>query len=233
LRPIKLNERLSKQALLANLVTHRRSWLRQRTDASPHTNYLFQFLKSAASSRRCRCAVARQKRNFKPIFSLRQSPQVSSRGDRAVRFRLFATGFSTGVRREGGASYCLVSGRQPPRFQRLSRARRPVEPASPQLRFQRHRLQGPRILLFDFRASTGAAKIFCDAPGRLPGWSIFGHGGARFRGHLVNLQERDRGSRKIFSGSRTAGPSPAAARNFRARSAAVGSGYCPARTTSM
>lgn len=163
---------------------------------SPH-KLPVRFLKSVTDALGCRCLPRcfrpGQKRNFKPIFSLRQSPQVSSRGDRAVRFRLFATGVSTGVRREGGASYCLVSGRQPPRFQRLSRARRPVEPASLQLCFQRHRLQGPRILLFAFRASTGTAKILRDAPGALPEWSFFGHGRARFRGHLVNLQERDRG----------------------------------------
>ena len=97
------------------MVTHRRSWLRQRTDASPHTNYLFQFLKSAASSRRCRCAVARQKRNFKLLRSFRQPPRFHFEVSAATRTSFFATRFSTGIRCEGGASYCLVSGRQAPR----------------------------------------------------------------------------------------------------------------------
>ena len=77
LRPIKLTKRHPNKPYWLNSETHRRSWLRQRTDASPHTNYLFQFLKSVAFWRRCRCAVARQKRNSKLLRSFRQPLRFS------------------------------------------------------------------------------------------------------------------------------------------------------------
>ena len=70
------------------MVTHRRSWLRQRTDASPHTNYLFKFLKSITGALGFRCLSmhfrARQKRNFKLLFSFRQPPRFLFRGDQLV-----------------------------------------------------------------------------------------------------------------------------------------------------
>src|SRR5690606_19472206 len=111
-RPIKLNEEPTNK--LYWLIGNSSSKLASPTNRreSPH-KLPVRFLKSVTDALGCRCLPRcfrpGQKRNFKPIFSLRQSPQVSSRGDRAVRFRLFATGVSTGVRREGGASYCLVS----------------------------------------------------------------------------------------------------------------------------
>jgi hypothetical protein len=48
------------------------------------------------------------------------------------RTSFFAARLATGIRCEGGASYCLVSGRQPPRIVLFSRRWRPVEPASSQ-----------------------------------------------------------------------------------------------------
>jgi hypothetical protein len=62
-----------------NSETHHRSWLSQRTDASPHTNYLFQFLKSVTGALGFRCLPlhfrARQKRNCKLLRSFRQPPR--------------------------------------------------------------------------------------------------------------------------------------------------------------
>ena len=145
-----LTKRYPKKLYWLILETHRRSWLRQQTDASPHTSYLLIF------KERCRCAVARQKRNFKLLLSFRQPPRFSFRGDqlrpnqlprspffqpasaarwrillsvflpstpsnflfsrcrRPVNFSFFAARLSTGARCEGGASYCLITGRQHP-----------------------------------------------------------------------------------------------------------------------
>jgi hypothetical protein len=56
---------------------------------------------------------ARQKRNFKLLRSFRQPLVFHFEVSAIGRTSFLATGFSTGIRREGGASYCLVSGRQP------------------------------------------------------------------------------------------------------------------------
>jgi hypothetical protein len=60
--------------------------------------------------------VARQKRNFKLLRSFRQPLDFHLKVSATSPNQLLATRFSTGIRCEGGASYCLVSGRQPPRI---------------------------------------------------------------------------------------------------------------------
>lgn len=220
--------------------THRRSWLRQRTDASPHTSYLFQFLKSAAFLRRCRCAVARQKRNSKLLRSFRQPPRFFiSRCRRrfepasshpvlqpasAARGRIllsrfwpstpsnvlffevlatcrtssFAARLSTGAHCEGGASYCLVAGRQAPRIFYF----RGVDDRSNQLlrspSFNRRLLRRGRILLFGYRASTPRVNFFSSAFRLRKTWLFLRHAKTVFRGRRVNLQEPQRGSKNFF-----------------------------------
>ena len=142
------------------MVTHRRSWLRQRTDASPHTNYLFQFLKSVAFERRCRCAVARQKRNSKLLRSFRQPLDFLLRGVGGDPNQLPRNQFFNRHPLRGGASYCLVSCRQPLRIFYF----RGIDDSSNQrLRspfFNRRPLRRRRILLSRFWPSTPSNFLF-------------------------------------------------------------------------
>ena len=103
---------------------------------------------------------AGQKRNSKLLFPFRQHPRFYFAVPAASQTSFFATRFSTGIRCEGGASYCLVSGRQPPSNFYF----RSVGDRSNQLLrspfFNRRPLRRGRILLIDFRGSTPVENFF-------------------------------------------------------------------------
>jgi len=98
------------------LETHRRSWLRQRTDASPHTSYLFQFLKSFTVALGFRCSPshfrARQKRNSKMFRSFRQPLDFHLKASASTRTSFLTSRLATGIRCEGAhltASFLAVN----------------------------------------------------------------------------------------------------------------------------
>ena len=114
------------------------------------------------------------------------------------RISFFRARFSCGARCEGGASYCLVSGRQPLRIFYF----RSVGDLSNQLLrspfFNRRPLRRGRILLFGYRASTPFVGFFSGAFRPQKTWLFLRRPKPVFRGRRVILQEPERGSENFF-----------------------------------